>query len=105
MYEVLLVIYLVIAISLVALILLQKGKGAEMGASFGSGASNTVFGSSGSGSFLTRMTAIMAVSFFLLSLILGNIASQNASPTDDWSDLSVPAQEEPVQNEELPPGN
>ncbi|CUS48737.1 MAG: preprotein translocase subunit SecG [Idiomarinaceae bacterium HL-53] len=105
MYEVLLVVYLVVAIALVALILLQKGKGAEMGASFGAGASNTVFGSSGSGNFLTRMTAIIAVSFFLLSLILGNIASQNVNPVDDWSDLSVPPIEEPVQNEELPPGN
>ena len=91
MYEVLLVVYLVVAIALVALILLQKGKGAEMGASFGAGASNTVFGSSGSGNFLTRMTAIIAVSFFLLSLILGNIASQNVNPVDDWSDFECTA--------------
>lgn len=79
MYEILLVVYLLVAIALIAMILLQKGKGAEMGASFGSGASNTVFGASGSGNFLTRLTAILAVSFFLMSLILGNMAANQGS--------------------------
>lgn len=102
MYEVLLVVYLLVAVSLIALILLQKGKGAEMGASFGAGASNTVFGAGGSGNFLTRLTAIVAVSFFLLSLILGNMAARSAG-TDQIFD---PTQliEEPVQ-QQLPPGN
>lgn len=90
-YEIFLVLYLLCAIALIAMILLQRGKGAEMGASFGSGASNTVFGSGGSGNFMTRTTTILAVAFFLLSLILGNIASGGPSvEVDDWSDLSVP---------------
>ncbi|WP_113907373.1 preprotein translocase subunit SecG [Aliidiomarina celeris] len=101
MYEVLLVIYLLVAVSLIALILLQKGKGAEMGASFGAGASNTVFGSGGSGNFLTRLTAILAVSFFLLSLMLGNMAAQSGNVDDIFDPTSV---EEPVMPE-LPPGN
>lgn|SRR5690554_1934023 len=90
-YEIFLVLYLLCAIALIAMILLQRGKGAEMGASFGSGASNTVFGSGGSGNFMTRTTTILAVAFFLLSLILGNMAAGGPSVVeDDWSDLSVP---------------
>ena len=65
MYEALLVIFLLISIGLVALIMLQQGKGADMGASFGAGASGTLFGSSGSGNFMTRMTAVLATLFFL----------------------------------------
>lgn len=64
MYEVLMVVYLLVAIGLVGLILIQQGKGADMGASFGAGASGTLFGSSGSGNFLTRSTAVLAVAFF-----------------------------------------
>ncbi|MCC5855914.1 MAG: preprotein translocase subunit SecG [Idiomarina sp.] len=104
MYELLMVIYLLVAVGLIALILLQKGKGAEMGASFGAGASNTVFGSGGSGNFLTRMTAIMAVTFFLLSLMLGNMAA-NTGGEEDWMDLEVPASEQASDRNELPPVN
>ncbi|RUO31401.1 preprotein translocase subunit SecG [Aliidiomarina sanyensis] len=104
MYEVLLVLYLLVAIALIALILVQKGKGAEMGASFGAGASNTVFGAGGSGNFLTRMTAIIAVTFFLLSLILGNMVATDRTSVDDFGDLTVPTSEQP-RNNDLPPGN
>lgn len=58
MYEILLVVYLLVSLALIGLVMIQQGKGADMGASFGAGASNTVFGSGGSGSFLTRTTAI-----------------------------------------------
>ncbi|VFS60601.1 Preprotein translocase band 1 subunit [Kluyvera cryocrescens] len=58
MYEALLVVFLIVAIGLVVLVMLQQGKGADMGASFGAGASGTLFGSSGSGNFMTRMTAV-----------------------------------------------
>ncbi|TRW49395.1 preprotein translocase subunit SecG [Aliidiomarina halalkaliphila] len=105
MYEVLLVLYLLVAIALIALIMVQKGKGAEMGASFGSGASNTVFGASGSGNFLTRMTAVIAVTFFLLSLMLGNMVASDRAPADDFSDLTQPATEQQPRNNDLPPGN
>ena len=59
MYEILLVVYLLVSLALIGLVMIQQGKGADMGASFGAGASNTVFGSGGSGSFLTRTTAIL----------------------------------------------
>lgn len=70
MYEALLVVFLIVAIGLVGLIMLQQGKGADMGASFGAGASATLFGSSGSGNFMTRMTAVLATLFFIISLVL-----------------------------------
>ncbi|QEP42118.1 preprotein translocase subunit SecG [Ectothiorhodospiraceae bacterium BW-2] len=70
MQSVILVIHILAACGLVAFVLLQQGKGAEMGAAFGSGASSTVFGSQGSASFLTRTTAILATVFFITSLTL-----------------------------------
>jgi len=77
MYEVVIIIYLIVALAIIGFVLIQQGKGADMGASFGSGGSNTVFGASGSGNFLTRVTAILAVTFFALSLLLGNLSSQS----------------------------
>ncbi|STQ78583.1 Preprotein translocase band 1 subunit [Hafnia alvei] len=71
MYEALLVIFLLVSIGLVAMVMLQQGKGADMGASFGAGASATLFGSNGSGNFMTRTTAVLATLFFVLSLVLG----------------------------------
>ncbi|RJG51307.1 preprotein translocase subunit SecG [Motilimonas pumila] len=88
MFEILLVVYLVVALALVGLVLIQQGKGADMGASFGSGASQTVFGASGSGNFLTRTTAILATCFFVLSLVLGNLSTGTDEKGDDWSDLT-----------------
>ena len=88
MYEVLMVIYLLVALGLVGLILVQQGKGADMGASFGAGASATLFGSSGSGNFLTRSTAVLAIAFFALSLTIGNLSANHSKANDDWNDLS-----------------
>ena len=68
MDTILIVVHLAVTVGLVAIILLQQGKGADMGAAFGSGASQTVFGASGSGSFLTRTTAFLATVFFISSL-------------------------------------
>lgn len=76
MYEALLVIFLIVAIALVALIMLQQGKGADMGASFGAGASGTLFGSSGSANFMTRTTAILATLFFIISPGAGQYQQQ-----------------------------
>ena len=90
MYEILLVVYLIVALALIGLVLVQQGKGASMGASFGAGASNTVFGASGSGNFLTRTTAILAIVFFVISLALGAITNNRSKPADTWSDLSKP---------------
>ncbi len=108
MYEILLVIYLIAALFVVGLVMIQQGKGADMGASFGAGASNTVFGSGGSGNFLTRMTAIFATVFFVLSLVLGNMTAKQVVSTGDYDDLSLPSTEqvadikEEIETSEIP---
>ncbi|KFX71834.1 preprotein translocase subunit SecG [Pseudomonas taeanensis MS-3] len=75
---VIVVFHLLGAIGVVVLVLLQQGKGADAGASFGSGASGTVFGSQGSSTFLSRVTGILATAFFLTSLGLGYFAKEKA---------------------------
>ncbi|MFQ5470367.1 MAG: preprotein translocase subunit SecG [Gammaproteobacteria bacterium] len=72
----LIVTHVLLTISLIVLILLQRGKGADIGAAFGSGASQTVFGSQGSASFLTRTTAVLATLFFITSLSLAYFSGQ-----------------------------
>ncbi len=96
MYEILIVVYLIIAIALVGLILIQQGKGADMGASFGAGASATLFGSSGSGNFLTKTTTFLATSFFILSIFLGSMTANSVKQEDDWNDLAVPGETVPA---------
>ncbi|UIP27430.1 preprotein translocase subunit SecG [Photobacterium sp. TLY01] len=106
MYEILLVIYLLAALGVIGLVLVQQGKGADMGASFGAGASGTLFGASGSGNFLTRMTAIFATVFFAISLVLGNLSSKQADATSGWENLTAPAQQEQtVEKTEQAPVN
>lgn len=75
---VIIVVHLLVALGLVALVLLQQGKGADAGASFGAGASGTVFGSQGSATFLSRFTAILAAVFFATSLGLAFFAKDKA---------------------------
>lgn len=85
METVILIVHVLAAVGVVSLVLLQQGKGADMGAAFGSGASSTVFGSQGSASFLTRSTAVLATVFFVTSLALAVISSRgvdNASVTE-----------------------
>ncbi len=84
------VVHLLVALGLVGLILIQQGKGAEAGASFGSGASGTVFGSQGSATFLSRLTAVLATVFFLTSLGLAFYASHQANDIRD-AGLPMPA--------------
>lgn len=86
--------FLLISIGLVALIMLQQGKGADMGASFGAGASATLFGSNGSGNFMTRMTAVLATLFFVISLILGNMSSNQGQKSSEWENLGQPLKTE-----------
>ena len=85
--SVVIVLHLLGAIGIVAFVLLQQGKGAEAGASFGGGASGTVFGSQGSTTFFSRVTAILATAFFLTSLGLAYVAKQKAQ---GWDDLGLP---------------
>ena len=68
MQTIILSIHIILAISLVVLILVQHGKGADAGAAFGSGASSTVFGAGGSATFLTKITTVIALSFFTVSV-------------------------------------
>nr|WP_086940467.1 preprotein translocase subunit SecG [Thaumasiovibrio occultus] len=93
LYEILLVIYLLAALGVIGLVMMQQGKGADMGASFGAGASNTVFGASGSGNFMTRATTFLATIFFVISLILGNMTTHSQEEESGWSGLTQ-AQEE-----------
>jgi preprotein translocase subunit SecG len=70
----LVLMHVIISIALITLVLLQQGKGAELGATFGSAASQTVFGSQGSGSFFLKLTGLLALLFFITSLSLGYLA-------------------------------
>lgn len=78
---ILLVIQVLLSISLITLVLLQHGKGADAGAAFGSGASATVFGARGSGNFLTRATTVVAILFFLTCLALAYLATNREAPS------------------------
>lgn len=78
MQEIIFIVHIIAVISLICLVLLQRGKGADMGASFGSGASNTMFGSTGSMSFFTKITAFIAVTFFITSIALGVMVAKQA---------------------------
>ncbi|WP_363323537.1 preprotein translocase subunit SecG [uncultured Pseudoteredinibacter sp.] len=83
MDKIILIVHMLTALGIIGLILLQQGKGAEAGASFGGGASQTVFGSSGGGNFFTRATAILATVFFVTSFGLAIVAKQNAGVSVD----------------------
>ncbi len=99
LYNIILAVFVFVSVALIALILIQQGKGAEAGAAFGSGASGTVFGSRGSASFLTRTTGILATLFFALSLTLAYLSNQQVEPTSVLE--KVQQQEAPV-SEEVP---
>lgn len=79
--QILVVFHVLTAIALIAFVLLQQGKGADAGAAFGSGASSTMFGSRGAASFMSRTTALLAVGFFVTSLVLAYFAAQRPAPT------------------------
>lgn len=76
MYEILLVVHIIIAALLIGLVLIQHGKGAQAGAAFGSGASQTIFGSQGSGGFLTQSTWVLAGLFFATSITLAYLINR-----------------------------
>lgn len=90
MLALLIAVHMFISVALVVLVLIQRGRGAEIGAAFGSGASQTVFGSAGSASFLSRMTAALATLFFISSLALAYVYSQRTERVS-VTDLPAPA--------------
>ena len=95
MESILVVVHLFLAIGLVALILIQHGKGADMGAAFGSGASASVFGARGASNFLSRTTGILAALFFATSLALAYFAMQSKEPATVMQDVQPAAVVEP----------
>ncbi|NNF15119.1 MAG: preprotein translocase subunit SecG [Gammaproteobacteria bacterium] len=96
MQQVILSVHIVLATVLVLLILLQQGKGANAGAAFGAGASGTVFGSSGTGGFLSQATAVFAVLFFATSSYLAYFHARGGSDTTSIIDtLAIEEQEIP----------
>lgn len=127
MQQLMLMLHILIAFLLITLILVQQGKGADIGASFGSGASQTIFGSQGSLPFLVKVTATLAALFFISCLLLGFLTAQSArqaaqanlpsllrvttpAPATTPSPLSVPASQPqatplapvPMQNNPVP---
>jgi preprotein translocase subunit SecG len=111
MFTALLILQVVLGLAIIGLVLLQQGKGADMGAAFGSGASGTVFGARGGGSFFTRLTAIIAAAFFINSVLLSSPLV--LKPHDPISSVTTTVTEQsPVTGEvdveetiALPPGD
>lgn len=102
MENVVIVVQVVSIVVLIVLVMLQQGRGADAGASFGAGASQTVFGSSGSGNFLARATSFVAAIFFLASITLGYMVKMSVRSDD----ALVPAAQEvptvPANNADAP---
>ncbi len=93
-----LVIHVIAALAIIGLVLLQHGKGADMGAAFGSGSAGSVFGSSGSANFLSRTTAIAATIFFVTSIGLTVVASKKTTNKGIMTQpVEQPAQSLPAQ--------
>ena len=93
-FSLILVVHVIVGLSVIVFVLLQHGKGADVGASFGGGASGSLFGASGSANFLSRTTSILATLFFLTSLTLTYLAShRTATPSsvlDTMTEQSAP---------------
>jgi preprotein translocase subunit SecG len=103
----LIVLHVIVSLFLIAVVLLQRGKGAEIGAVFGGGASSTVFGSRGAGNFLTKLTTASAVIFMSTSLALSYLGTTAATDRlfDDPDSIEEPALEQPLfeEIETVPP--
>lgn len=93
MYQLIILLHVFTCVALIALVLIQQGKGATIGAAFGSGASQTVFGSQGSGSFMLKLTGSIAAIFFATSLLLGAMATYQSkhAQTSPMSPISMPS--------------
>lgn len=94
LFSLVLTIHILVAIAIIGLVLMQHGKGADMGAAFGSGASGSLFGATGSANFLSRATGILAAVFFVTSLTLAYIGSNKPKTTGSLM-------QEPVQSQSV----
>lgn len=102
MESIVLIVHVILAITLVGLVLIQQGKGADAGASFGGGgASQTVFGSHGAGSFLAKLTAYIAIGLFISSFTLAYFAKRQS---ETFGKIDIPVLEEtlPVEETDVP---
>ncbi len=95
LHTVILTVHIIAGLSVIGFVLLQHGKGADMGAAFGSGASGSLFGATGSANFLSRVTAVLAAVFFLTSLALSYIATSSPRVSGSVMD-ATPAQTTPA---------
>ena len=89
LYTALIVIHVMLAIGLIAVVLVQRGAGATMGAAFGAGASGTVFGSKGSAGFLGKLTGWLGVAFFVISLSMAMMLARTGATVSNAGDLGV----------------
>ena len=101
----LILIHIITAAALIGLVLLQQGKGADMGAAFGAGASQTVFGARGSANFLSRTTSVLATIFFITSLTLAYFAGQVRQGESIVDRLGDVAPVESVQEQPMAPAD
>ncbi len=92
LFSLLLTIHILVALAIIGLVLMQHGKGADMGAAFGSGASGSLFGATGSANFLSRTTGILAAVFFATSLSLAYVASHKPKTTGSVMQETVQSQ-------------
>ena len=92
LFSTVLLIHVLAAIGVIGLVLVQHGKGADMGAAFGSGASGSLFGATGSANFLSRTTAVLATVFFVTSLLLAYVASSAPKTTGSVMQNTVDSQ-------------
>ena len=97
MSPILVIIHLVVCVALIMIVLLQTGKGADMGAAFGGGSSQTLFGSTGAGTFLSKLTTVAAIVFMLTSLTLAYMSTRGNrrsimpdTPAADRTDIAGP---------------
>lgn len=102
MMQIILVIHLLTALGIIALVLLQQGKGAEAGASFGAGASQTLFGSTGSWNFFSKATAVLATVFFVTSISLAVMAKHKAGMGDSFIPVIEQTDTQPVPESDIP---
>ncbi len=102
MEQIILVVHLLTALAIIGLIMLQQGKGADMGASFGAGASQTLFGSDGSGNVLTRATGWLVTLFFATSFGLALMANQSSVEVDELG-LDIPVEMQQQVEEDVMP--
>ncbi|MDO8933700.1 MAG: preprotein translocase subunit SecG [Rhodocyclaceae bacterium] len=89
MYSIVLSVHILVGLGVIGLVLIQHGKGADMGAAFGSGASGSLFGASGSANFMSRTTAVLAAMFFMTSLSLSYMASSKPRASGSVMDNAV----------------